>query len=59
MIFRLRILNMPSEELGAPAYKKYDIEAWMYAKKIWGEVGTLTCYIHLKYSIITFSDLLQ
>ena len=35
---------MPSEELGAPAYKKYDIESWMYGKKIWGEVGTFLYY---------------
>lgn len=33
-----RILNMPSEELGAPAYQKYDMEAWMPGRKAWGEV---------------------
>lgn len=37
---RFKILDMPSEELGAPAYKKYDIEAWMYAKKKWGEISS-------------------
>ena len=30
---------MPSQELGAPAYRKYDIETWLPAKQFWGEVG--------------------
>jgi seryl-tRNA synthetase len=29
---------MPTEELGAPAYKKYDMEAWMPGRDSWGEV---------------------
>lgn len=29
---------MPSEELGASAYMKYDIEAWMPGRGAWGEV---------------------
>ena len=29
---------MPTHELGAPAYRKYDIETYMPAKKFWGEV---------------------
>ena len=29
---------MASEELGAAAYRKYDIEAWMPSKKDFGEV---------------------
>lgn len=33
-----RILNMPSQELGAPAYIKYDIEAWMPGRNSYGEV---------------------
>lgn len=33
-----RVLNMPSEELGASAYQKIDMEAWMPGKKSWGEV---------------------
>ncbi|NXS10163.1 SYSM protein, partial [Neodrepanis coruscans] len=24
-----RVLDMPTEELGLPAYRKFDIEAWM------------------------------
>ncbi|KAJ3100460.1 hypothetical protein HDU97_002197 [Phlyctochytrium planicorne] len=35
-----RVLNMSSEELGAPAYKKYDMEAWMPARNSWGEISS-------------------
>jgi seryl-tRNA synthetase len=31
---------MPSEELGAPAYRKYDIEAWQNAHKRYGEISS-------------------
>jgi seryl-tRNA synthetase len=34
-----RILDMPTEELGASAYRKYDMEAWMPGKNGWGEVS--------------------
>jgi seryl-tRNA synthetase len=33
---------MPSEELGASAYRKYDIEAWMPGRGSWGEVTSLS-----------------
>lgn len=33
------VLDMPTEELGASAYRKYDIEAWMPGKNDWGEVS--------------------
>lgn len=33
-----RLLDMPSTELGAPAYRKFDIEAWMPGRGIYGEV---------------------
>lgn len=29
---------MPTEELGASAYRKYDMEAWMPGRGSWGEV---------------------
>jgi len=29
---------MPSQELGASAYRKYDMEAWLPGKEFWGEV---------------------
>lgn len=35
-----RVLNMPSEELGAPAYQKYDMEAWMPGMQKWGEISS-------------------
>lgn len=34
-----RVLDMPTEELGASAYRKFDIEAWMPGKNGWGEVN--------------------
>ena len=33
-----RILDMPPHELGNAAYRKYDIEAWMYGRQTWGEI---------------------
>lgn len=33
---------MPSEELGASAYRKYDIEAWMPGRGRWGEITSLS-----------------
>ncbi len=33
-----RILNMATGELGASAYRKYDIEAWFPFRKGWGEL---------------------
>lgn len=35
-----RILNMPPDDLGNPAYKKYDIEAWMPGRGEWGETSS-------------------
>lgn len=36
-----RVLEMPTQELGAPTYRKFDIETWMPAKELWGEVRRL------------------
>ncbi|NXS01928.1 SYSM protein, partial [Oxylabes madagascariensis] len=33
-----RVLDMPTEELGLPAYRKFDIEAWMPGRGKFGEV---------------------
>jgi len=33
-----RLLDMASEELGAAAYRKFDIEAWMPSREDYGEV---------------------
>lgn len=35
-----RVLEMPTQELGAPAYRKFDIETWMPAKDLWGEISS-------------------
>ncbi|CAI5760789.1 unnamed protein product [Candida verbasci] len=35
---KAKVLNMPSSDLGSPAMKKYDIEAWMPGKQAWGEL---------------------
>ena len=34
----IRVLDMPTEELGASACRKFDIEAWMPGRGKWGEV---------------------
>lgn len=34
---------MPTEELGASAYRKYDVEAWMPGRGGWGEVRKEQC----------------
>jgi seryl-tRNA synthetase len=33
---------MPTEELGASAYRKFDIEAWMPGRGSWGEISSLS-----------------
>lgn len=35
---RAKMLNMPTTDLGAPAMKKYDCEAWMPGRGSWGEL---------------------
>ncbi|KAE9400558.1 class II aaRS and biotin synthetase [Gymnopus androsaceus JB14] len=54
----IRILDMPTEELGASAYRKYDIEAWMPGRGAWGEVSSLSnCTdfqarrLHIRYHV--------
>lgn len=32
------VLDMPTQELGLPAYRKFDIEAWMPGRGKYGEV---------------------
>lgn len=49
-----RLLEMPTEELGAPAFRKVDIEAWMPGMNQWGEVSlTLVCVF--LYSLLCLS----
>ncbi len=47
---------MPTEELGASAYRKYDMEAWMPGRARWGEISsTSNCTdyqarrLHIRY----------
>ncbi|CAL1188592.1 unnamed protein product [Candida parapsilosis] len=37
---KARLLNMPTSDLGSPAMKKYDIEAWMPGRGSWGELSS-------------------
>lgn len=36
----LLTLDMPPHELGAPAYRKYDIETWLPGRQIYGEISS-------------------
>jgi seryl-tRNA synthetase len=38
----VRVLEMPTEELGASASRKWDMEAWMPGRGKWGEVSTFS-----------------
>lgn len=38
--FPYRVLNMATEELGAAANRKFDIEVWMPSKQAYGEVSS-------------------
>lgn len=38
------VLDMPTEELGASAYRKYDMEAWLPGRRAWGEVRWILCF---------------
>lgn len=35
---KAKVINIPFNDLGAPAFKKFDIEAWMPGRDNWGEV---------------------
>ncbi|XP_061452899.1 serine--tRNA ligase, mitochondrial [Rhineura floridana] len=35
-----KILDMPTEELGLPAYRKFDVEAWMPGRDSYGEISS-------------------
>lgn len=35
---RAKMINMPTNDLGSPALKKYDLEAWMPGRAKWGEL---------------------
>ncbi|GAM19819.1 hypothetical protein SAMD00019534_029940, partial [Acytostelium subglobosum LB1] len=35
-----RVLDMPTEDLGAPAFRKYDIEVWIPSRNDYGEISS-------------------
>ncbi|XP_037027854.1 serine--tRNA ligase, mitochondrial-like [Bradysia coprophila] len=35
-----KVLDMPACELGAPAYRKFDMEAWMPSRGMYGEISS-------------------
>ncbi|CAG8472497.1 1006_t:CDS:1 [Funneliformis mosseae] len=35
-----RVMDMPTSELGASAYRKYDMEVWMPGRGKWGEISS-------------------
>nr|XP_056703561.1 serine--tRNA ligase, mitochondrial [Euleptes europaea] len=35
-----KVLEMPTQELGLPAYRKFDIEAWMPGRGTYGEISS-------------------
>ncbi|XP_071834251.1 serine--tRNA ligase, mitochondrial-like isoform X2 [Apostichopus japonicus] len=35
-----QILDMPAHDLGSPAYRKYDVEAWMPGRDSYGEISS-------------------
>lgn len=37
-----KVLDMPTEDLGNPAYRKFDIEAWMPGRGESGEYGEIS-----------------
>ncbi|KAK6202577.1 seryl-tRNA synthase-like protein [Scheffersomyces amazonensis] len=37
---KAKVMNMATSDLGAPAKKKYDIEAWMPGRGNWGELSS-------------------
>ena len=45
---------MSTQELGAPAYKKYDMEAWMPGNQFYGEVNRLYEKKNFTANIIAF-----
>ncbi|KAJ6222010.1 hypothetical protein RDWZM_000555 [Blomia tropicalis] len=58
-----RIVDMPPNELGPPAYRKFDMEAYMPGRDYWGEISSAsncTDYqakrLNIKYKKFYFDD---
>ncbi|XP_074872365.1 serine--tRNA ligase, mitochondrial [Carettochelys insculpta] len=57
-----KVLDMPSQELGLPAYRKYDIEAWMPGRGKYGEISSAsncTDYQSRRLNIMYYDQLGQ
>lgn len=52
----IRTLDMASEDLGAPAYRKFDVEAWMPGLERYGEV-CLTIFLPKTSFMIVYASL--
>lgn len=37
---QIKILDMPTQELGAPAHRKFDIETYLEGSEFWGEISS-------------------
>ncbi len=57
-----QVLDMPTEELGASAYRKYDIEAWFPSKNGFGEISSTsncTDYQAMRLGLLYFDKNLE
>lgn len=57
-----KILDMPTEELGASAYRKYDIEAYFPSKQGFGEISSTsncTDYQSMRLNLLYFDKKLE
>ncbi|CAG8712198.1 11066_t:CDS:2, partial [Dentiscutata erythropus] len=54
-----RILDMPTYELGANAYRKFDMEAWMPGRGKWGEISSASNSIAVPRMIISILENFQ
>jgi len=50
--FSYRVLDIASEDLGAPAHRKFDIEAWMPGRQAFGEVHIVVVALHLDRGVM-------
>jgi seryl-tRNA synthetase len=48
---------MPTEELGASAFRKYDIEVWMPGRGDWGEVDLIKYIVSIRLISLQVSSL--
>ncbi|XP_048378623.1 serine--tRNA ligase, mitochondrial isoform X2 [Stegostoma tigrinum] len=57
-----KVLDMPTQELGLPAYRKFDIEAWMPGRGNYGEISSAsncTDYQSRRLNIMYYEEAAQ